>query len=128
MNNLCCNTFILEERIKFIISVPLFLLYLLSSVRSKSLYSSISSWLRFGLKRPPANAGDIRDTGLNPWAWKISWRRASQPTPVFLPGESYGQRNLVGYSPWGQVAKSQTWLKWISTHIHSAYTYEKLFF
>ena len=66
MNNLCCNTFILEERIKFIISVPLFLLYLLSSVRSKSLYSSISSWLRFGLKRPPANAGDIRDTGLNP--------------------------------------------------------------
>ena len=29
------------------------------------------------------------------------WRRAWQPTPVFLPGESHGQRNLVGYSPWG---------------------------
>ena len=28
------------------------------------------------------------------------------PTPVFLPGESHGQRNLVGYSPWGH--KSQT--------------------
>ena len=31
-----------------------------------------------------------------------------QPTPVFLLGESYGQRSLVGYSPW--VTKSQTWL------------------
>jgi len=33
-------------------------------------------------------------------------RRKWQPTPVFLPGESHGQRSLVGYSPW--VAKSQT--------------------
>jgi len=29
---------------------------------------------------------------------KIPWRRAWQPTPVFLPGESHGQRSLVGYS------------------------------
>ena len=29
------------------------------------------------------------------------WRRKWQPTPVFLPGESHGQRSLVGYSPWG---------------------------
>jgi len=29
------------------------------------------------------------------------WKRAWQPTPVFLPGESHGQRSLVGYSPWG---------------------------
>ena len=29
------------------------------------------------------------------------WRRNWQPTPVFLPGKSYGQRSLVGYSPWG---------------------------
>ena len=32
---------------------------------------------------------------------KIPWRRAYQPTPVFLPGESYGQRRLAGYSPQG---------------------------
>jgi len=32
---------------------------------------------------------------------KIPWRRAWQPTPVFWPGESHGQRSLVGYSPWG---------------------------
>ena len=32
---------------------------------------------------------------------KIPWKRAWQPTPVFLPGECHGQRNLTGYSPWG---------------------------
>ena len=31
----------------------------------------------------------------------IPWRRAWQPTPAFLPGESHGQRSLEGYSPWG---------------------------
>ena len=29
------------------------------------------------------------------------WRRKRQPTPVFLPGEFHGQRNLAGCSPWG---------------------------
>ena len=36
----------------------------------------------------------------DPWIRKIPWRRAQQPTPVFLPGESHEQRNLAGYSPW----------------------------
>ena len=36
-----------------------------------------------------------------PGAGKILWRRAWQPTQVFLLGESHGQRSLVGYSPWG---------------------------
>ena len=31
----------------------------------------------------------------------MHWRRKWQPTPVFLPGESHGQRSLAGYSPWG---------------------------
>ena len=35
----------------------------------------------------------------DPWFTKIPWRRMWQHTPVFLPGESHGQRNLVGYSP-----------------------------
>ena len=38
--------------------------------------------------------------GFNPWVGKI-WRREWQPTAVFLPGKSHGQRSLVGYSPWG---------------------------
>ena len=42
-----------------------------------------------------------RKTGLgfDLWVGKIPWRRAQQPTPVFLPGESFGQRSLLGYSP-----------------------------
>ena len=38
----------------------------------------------------------------NPWVRKIPWRRKGQPTPIFLPGKSYGQRSLAGYSPWGR--------------------------
>ena len=37
----------------------------------------------------------------DPWVRKIPRRREQQPTPVFLPGEFYGQRSLAGYSPWG---------------------------
>ena len=35
------------------------------------------------------------------WVEKIPWRRARQPTPLFLPGESPGPRSLAGCSPWG---------------------------
>ena len=35
----------------------------------------------------------------DPWVRKMHWRRAQQPTPVFLPGESHGQTNLADYSP-----------------------------
>ena len=48
------------------------------------------------VKTPSANAGDRR-LRFNPWVGKIPWRGAWQPTPVFLPGESHGQRNLAGY-------------------------------
>ena len=37
----------------------------------------------------------------NPWVRKIPWRRAGQPSPVFLPRESHGQRSPEGYSPQG---------------------------
>ena len=37
----------------------------------------------------------------SPCIGKIPWRRARQPTPGLLPGESHGQRSLAGYSPWG---------------------------
>ena len=44
----------------------------------------------------------------NPWVGKIPWKRACQPTPVFLPTESHGQRSLVGYSPWGRKELDMT--------------------
>ena len=42
-----------------------------------------------------------RRPGFDPWVGKMPWRREWQPTPVFLPGESHGQRSLVGHSPQG---------------------------
>ena len=42
----------------------------------------------------------MQDTRFNPWVGKIPWRRAWQPKPVFLPGESHGQRSLAGYGKW----------------------------
>ena len=59
------------------------------------------------VNNPSANAGDMRH-GFDPWVGKIPWRRAWQPTPVFLPGESHGQRKLAGYSPWGHKELDMT--------------------
>ena len=39
---------------------------------------------------------------------KVSWRRKWQPTPVFFPGKSHGQRSLAGYSPWGHKGSDMT--------------------
>ena len=44
----------------------------------------------------------------NPQVGKIPWKKAWQPTPLFLPGESHGQRNLVGYCPWGHKELDMT--------------------
>ena len=49
-----------------------------------------------------------RRPGSDPWVRTISWRRKWQPTPVFLPGKSHGQRSLVGYSPWGHKELDMT--------------------
>ena len=74
----------------------------LKSIGLQCLFWSISS------KAFTCNAGDASSIP----GWRISWysswymyvlywRRKWQPTPVFLPGESQGQRSLAGYSPWG---------------------------
>ena len=44
----------------------------------------------------------------DPWVKKIPWWREWQPTPVFLPGETLGQRSLVSYSPWGHKESDTT--------------------
>ena len=48
-----------------------------------------------------------------PWVWSLGGkdpqRRAWQPAPVFLPGESHGQRHLVAYSPWGSQKVRHSW-------------------
>ena len=44
----------------------------------------------------------------DPWVGKIPWRRAWEPTPVFLLGESHRQTNPVGNSPWGRKKSGTT--------------------
>ena len=54
--------------------------------------------------------------GIDPCVGKIPWRRKWQPTPVFLPGESHGQRSLAGYSPWHHKESDTT------EHTHTTHT------
>ena len=57
------------------------------------------------VKNPPA-IQEHRRQRFDLWVGKILWRRKRQPTPVFLPGKSHGQRSLAGYTANG-VAKSR---------------------
>ena len=56
----------------------------------------------------------------DPWLGKIPWRRAWQPAPAFLPGESHGQRSPVGYTPWGHRGSDTT--EHTHTHTHTQAT------
>ena len=72
------------------------------------------------VKKPAVNAGDT-ETQVQSLGWKIPWRRKWQPIPIFLPGESHGQRSLASNSPWG--CKSQTRLSACTTECVRAYTH-----
>ena len=52
--------------------------------------------MRLGLAQTAKSACNAGDPS------SIPWRREWQPTPVFLPGEFYEQRNLARYCPWGR--------------------------
>jgi len=52
--------------------------------------------------------------GSNPGLGRSLWSRKWQATPVFLPGESHGQRRLAGYSPWGHKELATT--EYTQTH------------
>ena len=54
------------------------------------------------------NLPAMRETWVPSWVGKISWRRAWLPIPVFLPGESHGQRSQTGYSSWGRKESDTT--------------------
>ena len=58
-------------------------------------------------KMLPANAGNTGHAALFPGSGNPR-RRTWQPTPVFLPGESHGQRSLAGYDTWGHKESDTT--------------------
>ena len=72
-----------------------------------------------GGKEPACQCGRHKRYGFDPWVRKISWRRVWQSTPVLLPGESHGQRNLVGYSPRGHKESDTT--ERLNAHTYSCF-------
>ena len=59
-------------------------------------------------KEPACQCKKSKRHVFHPWAEKIPWRMKWQPTPVFLPGESHGQRSLAGFSPCGHKESDTT--------------------
>ena len=73
--------------------------------------SLVAQWYRIC---PPS-----RRSGYDHWVRKIPWKRKWQPTPVFLSGESHGQRSLADCSPWG--CKESDTTEQLSAYIHTRY-------
>ena len=59
-------------------------------------------------KEPACQCRRHKNCGFDPWVGKIPQRRKWKPTPVFLPGESHGQRRLAGYRPWDHRESAMT--------------------
>ena len=62
-----------------------------------------------------------RRPGFDLWVRKIPWRREWQPTPVFLSGESHGQRSLAGYGPWDHRESDMTEQQTLSLTLSEIY-------
>ena len=66
-----------------------------------------------GAKEPACQCRRCKRRGFDLWVGKMPWRRKWQPTPIFLSGESHGERSLVGYSPWDH--KELDTAEWLRT-------------
>ena len=87
------------------VQLPHYSFHNFSVVFHCSVFISNRAWNSFHLalvvKEPTCRCRRCKIWGFDPWVGMIPWRRAWQPTPVFLPGEVHGQRSLAGTSPWG---------------------------
>ena len=74
----------------------------------------VKNWVVLNLMASPGDSDGKEsacsegDQGFSLWVGRIPWRREWQPTPVFLPGESRGQRSLEGYNEWGHKESDMT--------------------
>ena len=76
---------------------------------NRQLYQSktgLPGWLSG--KESACQSRILKRCGFDPWIRKIPWRRKWEPTPVFLPGKSHGQKSQAGYSPWGHKESDTT--------------------
>ena len=83
----------------------------------------MAQWLKKKKKKSACNAGDA---GSIP-GQEDPMRRNWQPTPVFLPEKSHGQRSLTSSNPWGRKESDMT--EQLSTHAHlqSCYTGDTIY-
>ena len=69
------------------------------------------------IKEPACQCRRLRDEGSTPGTERSPGGGHGSPTPVFVLGESHGQRSLAGYSPWGHKRVRHSWAtKYTSTH------------
>ena len=85
--------------------------------------SLVTQWWRICLQ-----CRKCRWLQFDPWIRKIAWRREWQPTSVLLPGESHGQRILVGCSPWSCKESDMTEATELTVSLLSYDTLLKSFF
>ena len=86
-------------------------LHCLIETRDCSLPLFLAFWLRSSGGSDGKRLSTMWETWVQSLGREVPWRRKWQPTPIFLPGESHGQRSLVGYSPWGRKESDTTeWL------------------
>ena len=99
------------------LGVHIFVLYLCVSISVLQIKSSIPFFRLPWRLSGKESTYQCRRHRFNPWVGKILWRRAWQPTPVFMPGKSHGQRSLS----WQRrlQAMGSRRLKWLSAHMQA---------
>ena len=76
--------------------------------------SQLTQWKRIHLPVQKMQETQVQSLGLeDPHEWEMA------TTPAFFPGDSHGQRNLVGYSPWGSKELDMT--EWLSVHVSNTH-------
>ena len=83
-----------------------------NEMRIKTLYDMNDFPGGAGGKEPACQCRRHKRHRFDSWARKIPWSRKWQPTPIFLSGESHGQKNLVGCSPEGHTELDMTEAAW----------------
>ena len=80
-----------------------------------------------GDKEPTCQCRKFKKCGFSPWVGKIPWSRAWQPTRVFLPGESHGQRSLVGLLSMESQRFGYNWRDLTCMHVGYIYIYTYIY-
>ena len=84
---------------------------------------------RLGGKESACQHRRYKRCGFDVWLRKIPWRRKWQPTPVFLPGKSHGQRSLVDCSSWGSLFHKLKLFWMFQPHkLHLSVNLDRIFF